>query len=406
MRTVAQNIERVTHDLIAAKVEAALEPGRVMAIIEDRAHKILAQTLNQALEEELSKAIGREPFQRGSEGRYRNGYKPTVVPGFFGRMLLHRPVLRGATPESSLLTALRNAGKNLVSLLATRFWLRGASTRAVAQEINGAFGTRLRSADISVLTNTLMPEIEAWLARPIPANIRHLYLDACYLPAKKLGFTANQALLVALGTDANGYNHVLGFLFGDREDKDTWTAFIRDLLNRGLDRGGLKLAISDEHGAIRAAVAEVLAVPHQLCLVHKMRNVRARVAAKDRGAFLADFKAVYWAKDRDNALQALGTLKACWATRYPKAVAITESQFDACLTFMREPKALWSVLRTSNVIERFNRELRRRLRPAGAMMAEAEVWKLVWAVSTEQEKRWATRRVKGAAKQAKLLAAA
>ncbi len=73
----------------------------------------------------------------------------------------------------------------------------------------------------------------------------------------------------------------------------------------------------------------------------------------------------------------------------PKAVEITEAHFDACLTFMREPQALWTSLRSSNLIERFIRELRRRLRPAGAMMAEAEVWKLVWAVSTEQEKRWA-----------------
>jgi transposase-like protein len=390
----------MTHQLVARRVEAVLQPGDVLALIEDQTHKLIAEALNERFERELADDLGREPHERGAEGRYRNGSKPVSIPSRFGWLSLRRPVLRGATPPSPLLEALRRSGRDLVSMLATRFWLRGTSTRATAQELNKAFGTKLRSADVSRLTNALMPEIEAWLARPVAQDIRHLYLDACYLPAKKLGFTASQALLVAIGTDAKGYNHVLGFLFGDREDKDTWTAFLKDLLNRGLDRQSLRLAVSDEHGAIRASVAEVLAVPHQICLVHKMRNVRARVAAKDRSAFLADFKAVYWAKNRDLANQALGQLRARWQGRYPKAVAITEANFDACLTFMREPQALWTTLRSSNVIERFIRELRRRLRPAGAMMAEAEVWKLVWAVSTEQERRWATRRIKGAAKEA------
>jgi len=94
-------------------------------------------------------------------------------------------------------------------------------------------------------------------------------------------------------------------------------------------------------------------------------------------------------------MQALGQLKNRWSSRYPKAVEITEANLEHSLAFMTQPAALWTVLRTSNPVERFIRELRRRLRPAGAMMNEGEVWKLVWAVATKQERRWAGRRATG-----------
>jgi transposase-like protein len=395
MKSVSQNLSRVTHQIIAKRIEGLLQPGDVMALIEDQTHKILAKALNQALEEELSAALGREPHERASDGRLRNGTRAVSVPGFFGRLWLRKPVLRTATPESPLLASLRRSGKALVDSLASRFWLRGTSTRATSEELNRAFGTKLRSADVTTLTNALLPSIDAWLARPLPKDIRYLYLDALYLPAKKLSFTTKQALLVALGIDSHGRYHTLGFVFGDREDKDTWTAILKDLLNRGLNRSVLQLVVSDEHKAIFAAVADTLAIPHQLCLVHKQRNARARVAAKDRNAFMRDFVEVFWAPSRDKAMQALGQMKGRWGSRYPKAIEITESNLDHSLAFMSQPKALWKVLRTSNPVERFIRELRRRLQPAGAMMNEGEVWKLVWAVASEQERRWAGRRATG-----------
>lgn len=189
---------------------------------------------------------------------------------------------------------------------------------------------------------------------------------------------------------------MLGFLLGDRESDDSWSALVKDLLARGLDRSKIRLAISDDHKAISAARDKLLAVPHQVCVVHKMRNVRVRIAAKDQKAFLADFKKIFWAESREEAYKAIGQLQATWKGRYPKAVELTCADPDRFLRFLDEPRAIWSTLRSSNLIERFIRELRRRLRPAGAMQAEGEVWKLVWSVSNEHERRWETKRVHGA----------
>lgn len=230
------------------------------------------------------------------------------------------------------------------------------------------------------------------LARVIPAGIIYLFVDAIYLPLRRKT-TDKQALLAALGLTANGRAHVLGFLLGDRESTDSWSALLKDLIARGLDRKALRLAISDDHKAIRAAVDAELAVPHQLCVVHKMRNARLRVASKDRREFLNDFKGAFWAESKDQALLALGRLQARWEKSYPAATRTALADADHFLRFMDQPRALWTVMRTSNLIERFNRELRRRLRSVGALPGENSLWELVWSVSVEQEKRWSRRRL-------------
>ena len=231
--------------------------------------------------------------------------------------------------------------------------------------------------------------IRAWETSAIPAGIRYLFLDALYLPVRRPGFTRDQALLLALGVDGEGRRHVLGFALGDRESKDSWTSLVKDLLARGLDREALRLVISDEHKGIESAVADLLAVAHQLCVVHLERNVKHKVAAPDWKAVLADFHRVFWATSRDEAVRALGAFEGRWGAAYPRAVALVTRRFDDHVRFFVEPEGFWTLLRCTNLIERFNRELRRRFDPAGAMHSELEVSKLVWSVSQAQQGRWA-----------------
>ena len=248
----------------------------------------------------------------------RNGFKRVDLPGLFGRMALRRPVVRRGTLRLPLLEALKAAGQGLRNVLAVRFWLRGASTRAVAEEIRAATGAKLSHSTVSTLSNALKPTLDAWEKRPIPPGIRYLFLDALYLPVRREKFTRKQALLVALGVDAEDRRHVLGFMLGDRENQDSWQALLKDLLARGLDRQALQLVISDEHKGIESAVSHLLGVAHQLCIVHLLRNVKARVAAPNWKALLADLHRVFWAKSRDDAFRALGTFQGQWQTRYPK----------------------------------------------------------------------------------------
>jgi transposase-like protein len=385
-------VERFGNQMARTKVRQSVQAGVIKNIVEMEVSSIIAEALNERLKAEQEVLLGRSPYERQEGSPSRNGFKKTWLSGLFGGVMLKKPVVRRGPYSSPLLRALKQAGRVLRNGMAIRFWLRGGSTRAVAREINATMGTKLSHSTVSELTNALEPMIREWETRPIPKGIVYLFPDALYLPVRRPGFTKEQAILLALGVDATGMRHLLGFMLGDRESEDSWSAFFKDLLKRGLDLNALRLAVSDEHKGIESAVSKVLGVPHQFCVVHKIRNLRARVASPDWKAFLADLNAIYWAPNREEAKRAAGVLQGRWLARYPKAVSIALNRLDDFLRFMDEPKNLWTLLRTSNLIERFIREMRRRLRPAGAMHSELEVSKIVWSVGTEQERRWKGRK--------------
>jgi transposase-like protein len=314
-------------------------------------------------------------------------------------LTLRRPVVRKGTLKLPLLEAFKKAGKNLLTGLASAFWMNGASTRKTASILSEAFGAKMSASDVTTITNALEPGLKEWENRKLPDDILYVFLDAFYLPVhwratKDLnsGFTVKQAVLCALGIDSLGITHMLGHLLGDRESQDSWGALVENLLQRGLNRSHIRLVISDEHKGIISAVQNKLGCPHQYCVFHKMKNVRLMIPAQDRKAFLEDFSNIFWAKKRDDAVQAMGVLQGKWAARYPRAVETTLRNIDNFLMFMNEPKERWKNLRTSNRIERFNRECRKRLRPAGTMHSELELTKIMWSVSVEQERSWKVRR--------------
>jgi transposase-like protein len=392
MLAVSQLIAQDVRRQLKIRVQEAVQPGAIRVLVEQEINAVIVAALNAQLVSERDEILGRQPYERQPGVLARNGFKSTRVPGLWGALTLRRPAVRRGVLKLPLLDALKAAGKGLVDVLAVRFWLRGASTRAVAEELNSALGSKLHASTVSTLTNALEPTLRDWESRPIPAGICYLFVDALYLPVRRPGFTSKQALLVAIGVDDKAQRHVLGFLLGDRESQESWEALIENLLSRGLKRENLRLVVSDEHKGIEAAVTNRLGVAHQLCVVHMMRNARARVAAPDRKAFLLDMHAVYWAPSRGDARQALGALQARWGQRYPAAVRIVSQRFEDHTRFFDEPENLWALLRSTNLIERFNRELRRRLNPAGAMHSELEVQKLTWSVAEAQERRWAGKR--------------
>lgn len=392
MKSVAQSLQSFASKKVRDLVQDAIQPGVLQHIAEQEIHSIIASAFNAQLVSERDQILGRDPYERRADSISRNGFKATTAPGICGPMTLRRPVTRKGTLRSPFLAAIKKAGKELGNVLAIAFWMRGASTRAVAAELNTALGTKLHHSTVSQLTNAMEPQLREWEQRPLPAGIAYLFIDAIYQPVRRPGFTSKQAILAALGIDNDRRCHFLGFHLGDRESEYSWSAFIQNLLARGLVRDSLRLVISDEHKGIEAAVSKCLAIPHQLCIIHKMRNVLHRVASPDKPLFLKDFKAIFWAPNRDAARQALGRLEARWGKAYPKAVELTLNRFEDFTRFFQEAPEFWTVLRSTNLIERFNRELRRRLRSAGAMHSELEVTKLVWAVASAQEYRWAKRR--------------
>lgn len=399
MKSQYQMIESIISKTVRQRIFDVAQPGKIMNLITLEVNRILADILDGALKSEQSQMLGRAAYERcNDKSPCRNGYKDMHIHGLTGRLTLRKPVIRRGTLRYPLLTALKTAGKSIIDVLAACFWLKGTSTRNTADILRNVYGAKISAQSISMVTNNLEPAIRAWENRPIPEDIVYLYLDALYLPVRwraigeHSGFIEKNALLAALGLNSKGETHILGFLLGDRENLDTWEGLLNDLKKRGLNPSALKLVISDEHKAITGAVSKVLGTPHQYCIFHKLQNIRYRIASPDRKAFLADFKAIYWAVSKEESLKACGVLEARWRARYPKAVELSLANYDSFSMFMNEPKSRWKALRTSNRIERFNAELRRRLRPAGTMHSELELMKICWSVSEQAQASWSRRK--------------
>lgn len=391
MLTINEIIEKTANSQVRNRVRTVIQQGTLQNILTQEITSAISAALNAQLESERDNALGRLPYQRINGSVKSNGYKEFTTTGVWGPLTLRRPAVRKGTLFLPLAKALKTAGTALRDILAIRFWLRGTATRAVAEELNSAMGTKMSYSTVSQLTNALEPMLREWETRAIPVGIEYLFLDAIYLPVRRQKFVCKQALLAAIGVTGEGKRYVLGFLLGDKESSDSWKALVNDLLARGLNRQQIKLVISDEHKGIESAVKELLAVPHQLCVVHLLRNTRLSVAAPHRKEFSASFRNIFWAASREESIRELGVMQGRWGTAYPKAVSLITRRFEDHLQFYNEPKHLWPLLRTSNLIERFNLELRRRLNSAGTMQSELEVLKLVWAVSVPQEQRWAKR---------------
>lgn len=401
-----ENIERLAHRQLRSRVRSTLQQGTINYIVGQEISAMIAEAINSQLAIERDNAMGRLPYERVAGSVKRNGFKLFSLPGLWGKLTLRRPAVRAGRLALPFADALKAAGTGLRDILAMRFWLRGCSTRDVAQELNTAMGAKMSHSTVTKLTNAIEPVLREWETRPIPKGIAYLLLDAIYLPVRRPGFIRKQALLVALGVTPEGRRHMLGFMLGDKESGDSWSALVKDLLTRGLDRNALKLVISDEHSGIEQAVKELLSVPHQLCVVHLQRNVLVRVAAPHRELFNENFKKVFWVKTREEALRGAGEMQGRWGAAYPKAVQLVMRRLEDHLRFLQEPEEFHALLKSSNLIERFNLELRRRFRSAGTMHSELEVLKLMWSVSQAQETRWAKRPWKAYKRQGREVAAA
>ena len=388
MRNIPQYLQALARQKVENKVRTMLDPHLLQKWAAEAIAKQVGEALDAQMLKERNEYLGRQPYQRLEEPIHRNGFKMVSVPFIWGLLGLKQPVLRRGGFVSPTLKAIRQAGKSLAALLASRLWLKGVGAKDAAMEINAAFGTQFNKNTITQVTQTLAPAMEDWEKQPLPKDLIFLYLDALYVSVRRQERFEKTALLVAIGMDKNFKRHFLGFLMGSSESRETWGALIQNLLDRGLLAETLHLVISDAHEGIREAVKELLKTPHQLCVVHKFRNARARVAQSNRRAFVKDFHQVFWAVNRSQALVALGKLKATWEKIHPKAVETVERDIEEYLLFFDEDPKFWIITRSSNLVERFVEEIQRRLKPARGMQNEFELEKLLYAVATAQQERW------------------
>lgn len=348
--------------------------------------------VNTAMQVERQKHLGAAAYERSPERRgYANGYKPKTVKTRLGEITFDVPQVRdGSFYPGALEKGLRSE-RALTATLA-EMYVQGVSTRKVKAITEQLCGTAISSSHVSRATAQLDEVLEAWRQRPL-GEIRYLYLDGRYEKVRLDGQICDAAILIGIGVSPDGMRQILGVSVSLAEHEIHWRTFLQDLVARGL--GGVRLIVSDAHSGLRAARQAVFGgIPWQRCQFHLQQNAQAYVTRKELQREVAqDLRKVFNAPDLATAQTWLKQMVEKYRPKSARLADWLEQNIPEGLTVFSFPISHQRRLRTSNLLERINQEIRRRTRVVRIFPNEASCLRLISAILMEISEDWQTGRV-------------
>jgi transposase-like protein len=367
------------------------EPETASDLVGSLMRRGMARILQESLEEEVTDFLGRPRYERANEPArkgYRNGYADKTVRTTEGRLQLRRPRVRDTEePFASAVIERVEALEERLKEMALEMYVRGLSTRDIEETLTDEEGKALLSrSSVSRLTERLYEEYEAFAERDLSdKDVVYLFVDGVYEAVRS--YTKGQAILCAWAILSDGRKELLHLSAAGSESSDSWRGFFEEMTARGLRQP--LLVIHDGSAALRAAIRESFPESErQRCLVHKLRNIAAKLPGEARDTVLARVKAVYHAPDRQTADLLAERLVEEHTERYPSAMRCFLDDLDSCLTHLRYPLAHRRYIRSTNLLERAFVEEKRRTKVMPAHMHERGAMKLVFGVLIRASKKW------------------
>ena len=341
--------------------EAALK-GELKNLVRNSVEK----TLNELLNQEADRLVNAQRYERNEDRKgYRSGHYDRNFTTTSGNVTLHIPKLKGLTFETAIIERYRRRETSIEEAL-IEMYLAGVSVRRVEDITEALWGTKVSPGTISNLNQKAYEHIETWRCRPITGEYAYVYMDGVYLKRSWGDEIQNVSVLVAIGVDQNGYREILGAAEGMKEDYESWKAFLVWLKERGLK--GVRLFIGDKNLGMLETIGEVFPdAKYQRCIVHFYRNVFSAVPKGKMREVAMMLKAIHAQENkkaaREKAKQVAERLREM---KLGKAAEKVETGIEETLTFMDFPSQHWTRIRTNNMLERVNREIKRRTRAIGA----------------------------------------
>ena len=353
----------------------------------DLLRPLIQTVLQEVLETDMDEALQAGKHERSADRLgYRSGYYRRNLVTRVGQLELRVPQDRQGHFSTAVFERYQRSEKALVAALA-EMYVQGVSTRkvkAITEELCGhAFG----ADSISQINKKLDGELQRWAQRQLDEEYPYLIVDARYEKVREDGVIRSRAVLVALGINWEGRRRVLAVELAQRESATSWKDFLLALKGRGLT--GVLLAISDDHPGLKKAIAEVLPeAAWQRCYVHFLRNALDYLPRKANDDCLVELRWLYDRRDLEEARRDLAAWLARWQERYPKLCLWVEANIEETLTFYRLPREHHKHLKSTNLLERLNEELKRRTHVIRIFPNEASCLRLVRALAVEQHEEW------------------
>lgn len=348
---------------------------------------LVKEAVDQILQTEMTEFLGAAPGER-TEGRggYRAGYYGRGLVTRVGRIELRVPRDRSGAFSTALFERFQRSEKALVSALA-EMYIQGVSTRKVKAITEELCGHSFSASAISAINKGLDETLTKFARRKLTEDYPYLILDARYEKVREDGVIQSQAVLIAIGINWEGKREVLGVELANRESQSSWREFLVSLKARGLS--GVQFVASDDHAGLKKAIAEI--VPEavwQRCYVHFLRNALDYLPRKADDDCLQELRWLYDRRNLTEAQRDLAAWLARWAKKYPKLTDWVEENIGSTLSFYRLPRQHHRHLKSTNMLERLNEEIRRRTRVVRIFPNTASCQRLVRALCAETHEAW------------------
>ena len=353
--------------------------------------RLIKDVLENILEVEMGEHLGRDKYDRQTDidqddRNYRNAYSKKTLRSSFGDVDLDVPRDRKAEFEPQIIkkyeTVCNELDKKIISLYA-----KGMSTRDIQAEVEDLYGITLSPSMISKITDKVIATATEWQNRMLDEIYPIVYLDAMYFKVRSNGKIVNKAVYICLGYTLEGYKDILGIWVDEAEGAKFWLSICNDLKNRGVKK--ILIACMDGLKGLPQAIKTVFpTVDIQTCIVHQIRNSIKYIASKDKKAFMKDLKEVYKATTEELALAQLDNLKEKWGSNYGMVIDSWYNNWNNLDTFFKFSPQIRKLIYTTNVLEGFNRQVRKFTKVRTIFPTDESLNKCVYLATMEIMEKW------------------
>ena len=370
-----------------AQLNITLNQDEILQLLlvdrEEAFRKLLQRTLNDILKVESQEQLQAAPYER-SDSRLdsRNGLRDRELKTRIGRITLAVPRHRNVPFKTLIFDNYSRSEAALVTAMAEMV-VNGVSTRKVSRVIESLCGTSVSKSSVSEICKNLDKEVESFRNRPLEGRYPFLTVDATYFKVRENNRVISKALMIAYGTNEQGHREILGFAAYRNESKDTWQDFLKSLKKRGLK--GVIMITSDAHEGIIHAISEVFpTVPWQRCQFHFSKNVVDKTPKKYQTGIRAELQEMFACNTLKEARNKKDQIIQEYQDVAETAMSCLDEGVESAITAMILPLGMQRFFRTSNAVERLNKELKRRSQVIGIFPNEESLIRLMGSVLIEQ----------------------